>query len=176
MRLRCTTTRILLAVAISVACLVGVTSVTFAEPAKLKGVSNYVGKCSIVNNVNSKANNINSYSCDPEVSALHFLDGYTSVQFRASNNDNKIMTVAFVGPRWFRLDDLHTSMVVDQVIFSSGFDRPALQKPYSGFCMFQFDKPDGQITRYRCEYLSRDEFSIFELSEITSRIYHDTQN
>ena len=147
---------------------------SFAELAKMKGASRYIGTCTNRDSRISSDVDHNTIPCDANVTALHFDDGYTSVQFDISSKTNKQkQSISFVGPRWFNIDDTHMTMVIDQVVFLSQPGGSMIKKPYSGFCFMTLDKPSGSVQQQRCEYIVGNMYNIFELYDIKERNYVD---
>lgn len=137
-----------------------------SEPAHPTGAQLFDGVCSRFD----IATGVVKGACRSDVDALSFSDGFTSLQFHATDQKGvDAETVAFIGPRWTQVDDTRAAMVIDQIMVTQ--PRPKSLDPAgaSGFCLYErklaedpFDKP----IRIYCEYNTRNSSRIFILDQI----------
>jgi hypothetical protein len=135
----------------------------------------YTGECHRFDVVKSVARG----ECRTTVDALTFVDGFTSIQFHAvDQNDKDTEMVAFIGPRWTQVDETHTSMVIEQVLATAPNPKSLNPITASGFCLFAtktsedpYDKP----IKIYCEYNTRNSSRIFILDNISDISRHDVR-
>jgi hypothetical protein len=145
------------------------------EPAKPVSATTYTGECHRFDVVKSVARG----ECRTTVDSLTFVDGFTSIQFHAvDQNDKDTEIVAFIGPRWTQVDETHTSMVIEQVLATAPNPKSLNPITASGFCLFTtktsedpYDKP----IKIYCEYNARNSSRIFILDNISDISRHDVR-
>ena len=140
-----------------------------AEEAKIVSGQHYIGTCTYSSSDKVKGINQTSIPCDPNLRVLHYSDHFTLMQFgRSADGGKDKITIAFVGPQWLALDDLHMSMVIDDVLFTNLSNNSQIKRKYSGFCLITLEAPGSDnIVSHRCEYLSGADFNVFTLNNIT---------
>jgi hypothetical protein len=147
--------------------LLGFGSRGHGEPVRPVSATTYTGECHRFDIVK----NVVRGKCRSTVDSMTFVDGFTSIQFHAfDQNDKDTEIVAFIGPRWTQVDETHTSMVIEQVLATAPNPKSLNPIAASGFCLFatktaedSYDKP----MKIYCEYNTRNSSRIFILDNIS---------
>jgi hypothetical protein len=111
-------------------------------------------------------------ACRSDVASLRYSDGFTSVQFHATDQKGSdTETVTFIGPRWTQVDDTRAAMVIDQIMVTQPRPKSLAPVSASGFCLYErkaAEDPVDKPVRIYCEYNTRNSARIFVLDDVSS--------
>ena len=160
-------------------------SLALAQPRQVRSASEYVGTCRNIDSKLSEELNFEAHPCDSYVLTSHFADGHTGIQFNLiSQVGNRKRSISFAGPIWYQVDEIHKTMVIEEVVMGTTAldpkslsyttpNEPFTTNHYSGFCLLTSEPSNGPVSNVLCQYLTGSYCIIFRLDDITSRTHID---